>query len=58
MTYYRKPKEYSFKKLNDVIEFKDDVCELLVDETCKIIASDIESLNQKGLAQERETIDN
>lgn len=58
LTYYRKPKEYSFKKLNDVIEFKDDVCELLVDETCKIIASDIESLNQKGLAQERETIDN
>ena len=58
LTYYRKPKEYSFKKLNDVIEFKDDVCELLVDETCKIIASDIDSLNQKGLAQERETIDN
>jgi hypothetical protein len=53
ITYYRKPKTYDFKKLNTVVEFKDDVCELLVDETCKIIASDIESLNQKALSQER-----
>lgn len=53
LTYYRKPKVYSFKKLDTVLEFKDDVCELLVDESCKILSSDIESPNQKSLAQER-----
>lgn len=53
LTYYRKPKIYSFKKLEDIVEFKDDICDILVDEACKIIASDIESLNQKSLAQER-----
>jgi hypothetical protein len=53
LTYYRKPKFYDFKKLSDTIEFKDDVADILVDEACKIIASDIESLNQKALAQER-----
>lgn len=58
LTYYRKPKKYDFKKLSTVIEFKDDICELLVDETCKIMASDIESINQKTLAQERETLNN
>lgn len=58
LTYYRKPKVYDFKKLDTVVEFKDDVCELLVDEACKIIASDIESLNQKVLAKERETENN
>lgn len=53
LTYYRKPKVYDFKKLNDNVEFKDDVVELIVDEACKIIASDLESFNQKTLAQER-----
>jgi len=53
LTYYRKPKVYDFKKLTDVTEFKDDVAELITDEACKIIASDLESLNQKALAQER-----
>lgn len=53
ITYYRKPTVYSFKKLDTVVEFKDDVCELIVDETCKILASDMESVNQKTLAQER-----
>lgn len=53
LTYYRKPKQYDFKKLDAVVEFKDDVCELFIDEACKIIASDIESPNQKGGAQER-----
>lgn len=52
-TYYRKPKFYDFKKLDTIVEFKDDVCEILVDESCKILASDIESINQKTLAQER-----
>lgn len=58
LTYYRKPKVYNFKKLSDTIEFKDDVADMIVDEACKIIASDIESLNQKVLAQERVETDN
>lgn len=53
LTYYRKPKLYDFKKLSTVVEWKDDVCDVLVDEACKIIASDLESINQKVLAQER-----
>ncbi len=53
LTYYRKPKVYDFKKLSDLVEFKDDVAEILVDEACKILASDIESINQKGLTKER-----
>lgn len=58
LIYYRKPKSYNFKKLDEVIEFKDDVCELIVDETVKIISTDIESFNQKASAQERETLNN
>jgi len=58
LTYYRSPKTYSFKKLDSVIEFKDDVCELLVDEACKIIAGDLENGAQKQLAQEREKENN
>lgn len=53
LTYYRKPKVYEFRNLDEVVEFKDDVCELLVDDACKIIASDIESLNAKVVTQER-----
>jgi len=58
LTYYRLPKKYSFKDLNEVVEFKDDVCELLVDEAVKILASDIESVNQKVLSQERGEFNN
>lgn len=58
LTYYRKPKAYDFKKLTQVVEFKDDVCEIIVDEACKILASDIESINQKTLAQERAEYNN
>lgn len=53
LTYYRKPKVYDFKKLDTTIEFKDDICELMIDEACKIIGSDLENFNQKALAQER-----
>lgn len=53
LTYYRKPVFYNFKKLDTVVEFKDDICDMLVDEACKIIASDIESLNAKALAESR-----
>ncbi len=58
LTYYRKPKVYDFKKLTDVVEFKDDVADILVDGACRIIASDLESINQKQLAEEREEKDN
>lgn len=57
-TYYRKPKSYNFKKLSTIVEFKDDVCELIVDEACKIIASDLESFNQQALAKQREEENN
>lgn len=58
LVYYRKPKVYDFKKLDDVTEFKDDVAEIITDEACKIIASDIESLNQKALAEQRGEFNN
>lgn len=58
LVYYRKPKYYDFKNMSEVVEWKDDVCDILVDEACKIISSDIESLNQKALAQERAEDDN
>jgi hypothetical protein len=55
LTYYRKPTFYEFRSatLSNTVEFKDDICELLVDEACKIIASDIESLNAKALTESR-----
>ncbi len=53
LTYYRKPVFYDFKKLSTIVEFKDDICELLVDEAAKIISSDIESLNAKALTESR-----
>ena len=53
LTYYRKPKTYSFKKLSTVVEFNDTICDMIVDEACKIIASDIESFNQQQLAEKR-----
>lgn len=58
LTYYRKPKTYDFKKLSTVVEFKDDVCELLIDEAVKILASDLEIFNQKSTSEEREQMDN
>lgn len=53
LTYYRKPVFYNFKNLSTVVEFKDDICDMIVDETCKILASDIESLNAKALTETR-----
>jgi hypothetical protein len=58
LTYYRKPKTYDFKKLSSVVEFKDDVCELIIDGACSILASDIESFNQKSVADQREQMNN
>ena len=53
LTYYRKPVIYNAKKLSTVIEFGDDVCNMLVDDASRIIASDIESLNAKALTENR-----
>src|SRR5262249_49752975 len=55
LTYYRKPTFYEFKpiKMSTIVKFKDDICELLADDTAKIIASDIESLNAKALTESR-----
>jgi len=55
LTYYRKPIFYEFKqaKLDTVVEFNDNICDILVDDTAKIIASDIESLNAKALTESR-----
>ena len=53
--YYKKPKVYEFSKprLNDNIEFKEDVCELLVDDACTIISSDLQDLNAKAILEAR-----
>lgn len=55
LVYYRLPKYVKFdrRNLNKTLEFKKDVCEMIIDEAVKILASDIESVNQKTLAQER-----
>lgn len=55
LTYYRKPIFYEFKtaKLGTIVEFNDNICDILVDDTAKIIASDIESLNAKALTESR-----
>lgn len=54
LTYYRKPKYDKIDRVaENIIEFKDDVCEMIIDEMVKILASDIESINQKNLSQER-----
>lgn len=55
LTYYRKPVFYEFRpvKLSTVVEFNDNICDILVDDAAKIIASDIESLNAKALTESR-----
>ena len=53
LVYYRIPKKVSFSNLDTKIEFKENLCEMIVDEAVKIRASDIESINQKQIAQER-----
>lgn len=58
LTYYRKPKLYDFKKSSAIIEFKDDVCEMLVDEACAILASDMESFNAKQVLENRKEFNN
>jgi hypothetical protein len=53
LVYYRLPKKVDFTKLDEVIEFNDSFCELIVDNVARLLNSDMENLNQKGLADER-----
>lgn len=54
LTYYKLPRFISFTKTKPVpLEFKDDVSEMMIDEGIKIMASDLESGNQKSFAEER-----
>jgi hypothetical protein len=54
LTYYRRPKFINFvRNRPEQLEFKDDVSELMIDEGIKIMASDIESINQKNASKER-----
>lgn len=57
LTYYRKPREVSFINCINpstgniittdiVLEFKDDICEIIIDEAAAILAGDIESMTQ------------
>lgn len=57
LTYYRQPRKIEITGVQDpytgltpavdiISEFKDDIVELLIDEAVKIIAGDIESINQ------------
>lgn len=56
ITYYRNPLPISFTNANDLAvtwEWKQDVAEQIVDEAVKILAGDIESVNQNALADGR-----
>lgn len=57
LTYYRKPREVTFIGCTNpstgvivtsdvTCEFKDDICEIIIDEAAAILAGDIESMNQ------------
>ena len=61
LTYYRQPRRIEIQGCVDPYtqlestqnvecEFKDDIIELFVDEAVKILAGDIESINQMGIA--------
>lgn len=41
LVYYRRPKTYDFAQGDVELEFKEDLCELLVDDTCRILSGDI-----------------
>lgn len=53
LVYYRLPKKVDFTKLDEVLEFKDDFCELVIDNMARLLNSDMENINQAGLAKER-----
>lgn len=62
MVYYRKPKQMDIlgythedgrNSTNENLEFKDDICEIIIDNAASIIAGDIESVNQMQINQQR-----
>ncbi len=54
LSYYQVPKFIKFSRNRpQPLQFKDDVNELMIDEGIKIMSSDIESINQKTLSDER-----
>ena len=56
LIYYRNPKLYDPYKADEVFEFKDDIVELIADETAKIIAGDLDNvLQQQRLSGQVET---
>lgn len=67
LTYYRQPRKIQITGVSDpytgivaaadvISEFKDDLVELMIDETVKILAGDIESLNQ--VQREGQSVEN
>lgn len=67
LTYYRKPREIDFGNCEHLDgsagqdidpEFKDDIVELIIDDTISILAGDIESPNQYQLTKQRTEVNN
>lgn len=67
ITYYRQPKDISVANYEDINgiqrgdidpEFKDDVVELLIDETVAILSADIESFSTHSIAERRKEANN
>ncbi len=68
LTYYRKPVQISFDNCTDIAtgnptanvecEFKDDIVELIIDNTCSILAGDMELFNQHTRTRQNEQINN
>lgn len=67
LTYYRKPREIDFGNCEHIDgatgqdvdpEFKDDIVELIIDDTISILAGDIESPNQFQITKQRTEINN
>lgn len=67
LVYYRQPKEFDIEgcpKYDDKLgkdsglEFKRDICELIVDEAASVIAADIEHLTAHNLTKQRNETNN
>jgi len=68
LVYYRKPRPVSFlgcinpstgtADVNVECELKDDIVEQIIDETCSIIAGDIELFNQYSRLKQQATLNN
>lgn len=53
LIFYRKPKFIDLHNKDYILEFKDDTCELIIDEAVKLIAGDIENSSQYQIAEKR-----